>query len=249
MAKPLIVGNWKAYVASLKEAKKLFKDIEKALPRELKSEVVLCPPHSFLPVLTQKYSGKRITFGAQDIFFEEGAHTGEVTGAMVKDVGARFAIVGHAEKRAQGDTDAVVAKKVGAALDARLTPIVAFGESSRDKDGHYLKDLGESIVNSLGLIPGASLKKVVLAYEPVWAIGAPLPPTARTIRETIIFIRKTLVHKYGRSDSLKVRILYGGAVNEESAPNLRAESEADGLLLGRASIHDEAFVNIVRAWT
>jgi len=248
MAKGLIVGNWKAYVTSLKEAKKLFKAIEKTLPRDLKTEVVVCPPSIFLHPLKTSYSGKRIAFGAQDVFFENGAHTGEITASMLKDGGAKYVLVGHAERRASGETDAQVAKKVGAALDARITPILCFGERERDKDGHYLKELEESILASLALVDAGSLKKVVLAYEPVWAIGAPLPPSARTIRETIIFIRKTLASRFDREDALKVRVLYGGAVNDEVVHDLVEGSGANGFLLGRASIQSDIFNAIVRAW-
>ncbi|MEK7613282.1 MAG: triose-phosphate isomerase [Patescibacteria group bacterium] len=248
MSKPLIIGNWKAYVSSLKEAKKLFKDVEKELPRVMDADVVVAPPHPFLYPLKTSYSGKRIAFGAQDAFFEQGAHTGEVTAGMVKDSGARFVIVGHAERRAQGETDLQVAKKVGAVLDAKMTPIVCIGEQSRDREGHYLKELETSIQESLSLVEASSLKKIVLAYEPVWAIGAPLPPPARSIRETIIFIRKTLALRFDRDDALRVRILYGGAVSEEVVEELVSGSGANGFLLGRASIDPKMFADIVRAW-
>ena len=247
MAKPLIVGNWKGYINSLKEAKRLFKDLEKKLPRELKADIVVCPPHPLLDALARSYRGSRITFGAQDAFYETGAHTGEVSAQLVKDTKAKYVIVGHAERRAKGETDEIVAKKVGAALDARLTPIVCVGESVRDKDGHYLKELGESVLASLDLVGPSALKKIVIAYEPVWAIGAPLPPNARTIRETIIFIRKVLASRYDKNDVLKVRIIYGGAVNGDIVNELVLESDAGGCLLGRAGIDPEEFATIVQA--
>lgn len=249
MAKPLVVGNWKSYVTTLKEGKKLFKAVEKGLPRDLGADVVVCPPALLIHPLAASYSGKRIAFGVQDIFFEHGAHTGETSAPLARDVGARFGLAGHAERRGLGESDAVVAKEVGALLDARLTPIVAFGEKTRDREGNYLRVLEESILNSLALVDQRSLKKVVLAYEPVWAIGAPLPPTARTIRETIIFIRKVLASKFDRADALKVRVLYGGAVSLDTAPEIIAESGADGLLLGRASVGASAFTDIVRLYS
>lgn len=248
MAKPIIVGNWKNYVTSLKEGRQLFRAIDRKLPKPLKATVVICPPFTLLDSLSRGYRGSRIAFGAQNIFHEGGAHTGEVSAALVKDTKAKYVIVGHAERRALGETDEIVAKKVGAALDMKLTPIVAVGESMRDKEGHYLKELEESILNSLSLVGPNALKKIVIAYEPVWAIGAPLPPNGRTIRESIIFIRKVLASRYDRSDVLKVKIIYGGAVNEDTVDELVAESGANGFLPGRASTDADSFVNIVRAF-
>lgn len=245
MAKPLIVGNWKAYVNTLKDAKKLLVSIEKGLPKKLASDVVVCPPFPLLDALSRSYRGSRIAFGSQDVFYEAGAHTGEVTAPLVRDTKARYAIVGHAERRQKGDTDEIVSKKLGAALDNRLVPILCVGERARDKEGHYLSELTESLLASLALVDDSTLKKIVVAYEPVWAIGAPLPPSPRTIREALIFIRKTLASRFDRSIALKVRILYGGAVTKEMAPEILAESGASGFLLGRASVDAEEFTAIV----
>lgn len=245
MAKALIVGNWKSYVTTFKEAKELFKEVEKALPRQVKSDVVVCPPFPFIDFLSDSYTGERIAFGAQDVHYETGAATGTVSAPALKSIGTRYVIVGHAERRAMGETDEIVAKKVGAVLDEKLIPIVAIGESERDKDGHYLKELEESITASLNTVQEKDLKKIVIAYEPVWAIGAPLPPDARTIRETIIFIRKVLASMFGRSAALKARIIYGGAVDDENAEELIQNSGAHGFLLGRASVDAEKFGRIV----
>lgn len=249
MAKPLIVGNWKSYVNSIKEAKMLLKNIDKSLPKKMKPSVVVCPPFPLLEALSRPYRGRRIAFGAQDAFYDTGAYTGEVSAKLVKDTKAKYVIVGHAERRAFGETDDVVSKKVGAVLDQRMTPIVCVGESERDNEGHYLTELKESIMQSLSLVDLRALKKIVIAYEPVWAIGAPLPPNGRTIRETIIFIRKVLAERFDRDDVLKVRIVYGGAVGGENVQELIAESGADGFLLGRASVDAEAFASIVRAYS
>lgn len=245
MAKALIVGNWKSYVTTFKEAQVLFKEIEKTLPRQIKSDVVVCPPFPFIDFLSDSYSGERIMFGAQDAHFETGAATGTVSVPALKSIGVKYVIVGHAERRAMGETDEVVSKKVGAVLDEKLTPIVCLGESSRDKDGHYLKELEISIKASLDGIQEKDLKKLIIAYEPVWAIGAPLPPDARTIRETIIFIRKVLAGMLGRNAALKARIIYGGAVDSENAEDLIQNSGALGFLLGRASVDAEQFGAIV----
>lgn len=245
MAKALVVGNWKSYVTTFNEAKKLFKDIEKALPKRMSADVVVCPPFPFIDYLADSYSGERIAFGAQDAHFEVGAATGTVSVPALKSVGARYIIVGHAERRAAGDTDDIVAKKVGAVLDEKLTPIVCVGEKERDKDGHYLKALEKSVEASLAQVQERDMKKVVIAYEPVWAIGAALPPEARTIRETIIFIRKILANMFGREVALKARIIYGGAVDDGNAHELMANSGTGGFLLGRASVDAEKFSAIV----
>lgn len=245
MAKALVVGNWKAYITSQKDAKKLFKDIEKALPRKISAEVVLCPPHVFIDSLASAYRGERISFGAQDAHFEEGAATGAVPAQALKSVGVKYVIVGHAERRNMGETDEIVAKKIGAVLDSKLTPILCVGESARDREGSYWGELEKSIQASLASAQEKDMRRLVIAYEPVWAIGAPVPPPARTVREAIIFIRKVLADLFGREVALKACILYGGAVDAESAVELAEESGANGFLLGRASVDAEAFSRIV----
>ena len=212
----------------------------------MKASVVMCPPHTLLESLSGSYRGKRISFGAQDMHHEDGAHTGEVSPHLVKDAGCRYVIVGHAERRKKGEDDEYVSKKVGAALDSRLTPIVAVGEIERDRDGRYLDELSSMVLQSLSLVSEKTLKKIIIAYEPVWAIGAPLAPDARTIRETIIFIRKTLATKFPKADALKVPILYGGAVNSSTAGELLEHAGINGFLLGRASVDATEFTDIVR---
>lgn len=248
MAKALIVGNWKAYVASLKDASKLFDAIDKGTRRGTKAEIIICPPAPFIAPLSAGYRGTRIAFGAQDAAAENGKSTGATTPSMLKDVGAAYVIVGHSERREEGDTDEAVAKKVLAVLAAGLTPIVCVGERVRDKDGHYLAELEKSLLASLARIEPASLKKLVIGYEPVWAVGASTLPTAREIREAIIFLRKVLATRYDRAAALKVRILYGGDVNDTNIASLIAASDASGFLVGRASVVADEFVRIIRAY-
>lgn len=247
MAKALIVGNWKAYVTSLKEAKKLFKDIEGGLPRGNRAEIVVCPPAPFVHPLAASYKGRRIAFGAQDASYEGGQHTGATTPHMLKDVGATYAIVGHSERREENDTDETVAKKVVAVLEAGMTPIVCVGEKERDREGHYLAGLEKSLLASLARVEPASLKKLVIAYEPVWAVGASTAPSAREIREVIIFLRKVLATRYDRAAALKVRILYGGDVNDANITSLVEGSDASGFLVGRASVAASEFASILKA--
>ena len=248
MARPLIVGNWKAYVTTLKDARTLLKRVEKSLPRGLAADIVVAPTAPLVGVLTLGYKGRRIAFAAQDVFYEEGAHTGAIPAAAYVSVGVRYAIVGHAEERARGDTDEIVAKKAAAAIAAGMTAVVCVGEHERDQDGHYLATLEKSLLASLARIEAGDLKRVVIAYEPVWAIGATTPMRGRDIRETIIFIRKVLSARFERERALKVGVLYGGAVDPDHVAELVAESGASGFLVGRASVNAEEFAAIIRAF-
>lgn len=246
--KPIVIGNWKAYVSSVKEGYALIKGIEKKLARRLSATVVVCPPAPLLGVLRTKYGGKRILFGAQDVSVLDDTPTGDIRPGVIKDVGAKYVIIGHADRRKSGDTDEVVRDKIKAALSEKLIPVVCVGEEVRDAEGAYLSVLEKSILDSFDGISELELKKIIIAYEPVWAIGAPMPPSPRTIQETLIFIRKTLAMKYPRALALKIPILYGGAVDDTNADGLIQDSGASGFLIGRASAHPEAFATIVNAW-
>ena len=245
---PLIVGNWKNFVLGPKEALALVKGIDKGLPRTLSCNLVICPPTSVLAYVRSSYSGKRMQIGAQNVSeFVDGVHTGEVSASMVRAAGATYAIVGHAERRAMGETDAVVALKVRAVLDAKMTPVVCIGESLRDKEGHHFTAIEQMLKGSLATVLPNEISKIVIAYEPVWAIGAATAPDARTVAEAILFIRKSLVQVFGRDGALRVKVLYGGAVDEESAAGLLRQGQASGFLVGRASADAARFVATIRA--
>lgn len=242
----LIVGNWKSFIASPKEGLSLLKAIDASLPRGMKSTVVVCPPALLVAYLRCMYQGKRIALGVQDISLApQGAHTGEITAALARASGAEYAILGHAERRAQGESSETVAAEARAALDAGLRPIICIGENERDKHGSFFSMIEKMLVESLKRIEGRELAKVVIAYEPVWAIGAPSAPDARTVQEAIIYVRKTLAALYGREAGLRVRILYGGAVDQVSARELL--SAAQGFLVGRASVDSREFGGLIRA--
>jgi triosephosphate isomerase (TIM) len=245
MARTIIVGNWKSYVTSFALAKKLFKEIELHLPKKTSADIVVCPPHLFIDYLADSYQGTRISFGAQDAHFETGAATGTVSAPALKSIGVTHVICGHTERRAMGETDDIVSKKIGAVLDEKMIPIVCLGETKRDREGNYLEELEATIKGSLARIQEKDMKKIILAYEPVWAIGAPLAPDARIVRETIIFIRKVLADLFDREVALKTRIIYGGAVDTDTAEDLLANSGAHGFLLGRASVDAERFTKII----
>lgn len=247
--KKLIVGNWKLYVSTPAEGKKLIRDIDKKLPRGLKVEVALCPQVSLAPLLKSSYGGKRIAFGTQDVFFEEGgAHTGQTSPKALVSSGIKYVIIGHAERRREGDTDDIVAKKAITAIKAKLHPVICVGEPTRDTEGAYLTYLTNNVVSSLARINAVDASKFTIAYDPLWAIGAAEAPSPRIVAEAVMFIRKTIADMWGRERALKVRIIYGGSVNAESAALFAATPGIQGLLPGRASVNAEEFTNIVRAF-
>ncbi len=247
--KRLVVGNWKLYVNTPLEAKKLLRAIDKALPRKLGCDVVVCPQVSLAGLLKAGYGGRRISFGTQDTFWEgEGAHTGQISPASLQTTGLKYVIVGHAERRREGDTDETVAKKAAAAVGMKLHPIICVGESTRDKEGEYFSELSRSVSSSLSRLEASHATRFTIAYEPVWAIGASEAPAPRVVAEAVLFIRKTLVEMWGRERALKVRIIYGGAVTAESAARFR-EAGIEGVLPGRASVDPEEFAGIVRVFS
>lgn len=224
------------------------KAIDKGLPRGSATEVVVCPPALLVAYLRHQYGGKRIAIGVQDLsFVTTGAHTGDVTAELAHASGAMYAIIGHAERRAEGVTDDVVAREARAALNAGLTPIVCVGEKERDREGHYFSAIEQALTASLAGLTHADANKIVIAYEPVWAIGAAAAPDARTVAEATLFIRKTLATMYGRDAALKIKILYGGAVDETTAADLLQNGQGNGFLVGRASTGASHFLGIIRA--
>ena len=244
----LVVGNWKLFVPSLKEGRILMRAIDKALPRQMKSKVVLVPDVSLAIALRADYGGKRISFGAQSLGEAvDGAHTGSISGAVLKESGIEYVIVGHSEERARGESDQMVERKVRAALNARLSPIICIGEESRDRDGLFFTRLGEMVQTALARVDRAELKRIVIAYEPVWAIGDATPPPPRVASEAIMYIRKILSSLFSREEAERVRMLYGGAVNSESARGFITAGNADGLLVGHHSVFVKDFAAIVRA--
>lgn len=248
--KKLIIGNWKLYVKSVDEGKKVLKAIEKRLPRGLKSEVVVCPPTALAVALRREYKGSRIAIGAQDIFWEkDGAHTGAVSPVHIASAGIKYTLVGHSERRALGETDEEVAKKAVAALNSKLHPVICVGETERDADGRFFSVIEKSVKGSLSRIEPKDAGKFTIAYEPVWAIGKTEAASPRMAAEAILYIRKTIVDMWGREKAMKVRIIYGASVSAENAEGFANEKAIQGLLPGRASVDAVEFTNIIRAFS
>lgn len=246
----LVVANWKLYINSLSEGKKLLRGIDKKFPRGVKAEVVVCPQIPLAVGLRAGYGGRRIAFGTQDASPDsEGAHTGSVSPISLKASGIEYVIVGHAEMRARGDTDEVVSKKAAAALAAKVHPIVCVGESERDSEGAHFSYLSKNISESLARVEPFHASRLTIAYDPQWAIGAAEAPAPRVVSEGIIFIRKTLADTWGREAALKTRIIYGGSVDAESARTLVKEARVQGFLVGRASVDAQSFTSIIKAFS
>ncbi len=244
----LLVGNWKSYITSTEGAIHLVKTLDKKLPKKLKSKIVLVPAAPLVALVRYVYGGKRMSVGMQDVTqHEEGASTGSVTAAGVVGSGATYCIVGHSERRKDGETNVDVARKIRLLLDAKVTPIVCIGELERDRDGNFYNILEHDVAECLARILPQEVSKVVIAYEPVWAIGASAAPASRVVSEALVFIRKTIASQFGREIALKMKMLYGGSVSPSNAHELLHLGHVNGFLIGRASADADQFIGIIKA--
>ena len=246
MRKILIAGNWKMY-KTVEEAVRFVKTLKESLPKPLAIDVVVCPPFTSLAPVGQILSGSAIALGAQDLHWEEeGAFTGEVSPKMLKETGCQYVIVGHSERRAYfSETNAVLHQKLQGAIRHGLFPILCIGERLEEREkGRTL----EVITNHLSVLEGiekGSLKKIILAYEPVWAIGTGRNATPAQAEEVHRFIRERLQERYGEELSESVRILYGGSVKLDNIESLLEEPDVDGVLVGGASLEMNSFLKII----
>lgn len=235
---------------TVREAKDLFATYKKASASLRATTFIVCPPTPFLPVLSASYKGGKIVFGAQDVGAEaSGAFTGEASALMVKSVGARYSIIGHSERRARGETSEVISKKVAHALEAGLSPILCVGEKERDHDGEYLEEVRRQIVIALSAITPTTIKRIIVAYEPVWAIGKGAAEAMRPheLHQMILYIRKVLSEHFSADAGKAVHVLYGGSVEPDNAYELVRESGAGGFLVGHASLSLDTLLPILSA--
>jgi triosephosphate isomerase (TIM) len=233
----ILVLNWKMKPETLREAKKIFEATKTVATRSKKIKTIVAPPAFFLHPIASSYKGRTVSFAAQNIHEKQiGSFTGEVSATQAHDVGATYAIVGHSERRKIGESDDDVRKKVAIALATGLSPVICIGENMRDHSGEYLEVVKRQVAAALSDVQQAQVKKVIIAYEPVWAIGADEPMEATLMHEMTIFIRKLLWERYGKT-AMSVPILYGGAIlDDEHAVEMVKESEVNGFILGRASV-------------
>lgn len=245
---PLVVGNWKMNPLSVSLSFKLAKEIKSLLSKKNPVTVVIAPPALYLETVKKVANGSHLfTLGAQNAYYEKlGAHTGEISIPMLKDIGVSHVILGHSERREKGETDVAVNQKVLAVIKEGLIAVLCIGERARDSAGNYLTFIEQQIRSSLREVGRTKLEQVVIAYEPVWAIGAGVSATPEDVREMRIFIEKVLSDIFGRNYASKVRILYGGSVSEKNAKEIFVQGTVDGFLVGGASLHPREFVHIIK---
>lgn len=244
----ILIANWKAYVEDRKRVRELV-ILAKRLARATRTAVVLAPPAVFLGTLAT-HNTSAVQFAAQDVSVTTGgAATGELTAQAFAAAGATYAIIGHSERRAAGDTDTLVAKKMAHALAHGLIPILCVGERERDSDGHYLAGLRSQIALALESLTLKERTKVIVAYEPLWAIGKTADHAIKEddLREMALYLRKVLAELLPGQSASRSTIIYGGSVEPENIRSLAAGSGIDGFLIGHASANPEQFREIVRA--
>jgi len=245
--KSIVVGNWKMNPATSRDAKKLFDGIKKAADKTRGVQVVVAPPAVFLRELSSSYRGSKISFAAQNAHFEaSGAHTGELSLVQAKDARAKYVIVGHAERRAEGETNEETKKKVAAALVQKMTPILCVGETSRTEGGEHFDLVREQIRIGLGDVAASALSRVIVVYEPLWTIGAKSTMNPRDMHQMAIFMRKCVVETHGEAGRA-LKILYGGSVDEKNVAAMAREGDVEGFLVGRASLDANVFGSLLQA--
>lgn len=246
---PLIIGNWKLNPGTAPEARVLALACKKEI-KKIKittAEVVIAPPFIFIPEVAKALAGA-IGLGAQDMHYEErGAVTGEIGAGMLTSFGVSHVVLGHSERRALGESDAVIQKKVYAALKRKLTPVVCIGEKVRDTQGQFYQVIADQLKALVVGLKPSELVRVVIAYEPIWAIGTGATATAEDVKEMQLFIVSTLTKLVDRKTAEKVRLLYGGSVKESNAAAIHREGGMNGFLVGGASLTASEFAHIINA--
>lgn len=246
MRTPIIAGNWKMHY-TVDEAVKVVEEL-KELVKDAKAEVVVCPTFVCLDAVKKAVAGTNIKVGAQNMHFEEkGAFTGEIAPGMLEAIGIDYVVLGHSERRAYfNETDEDIKKKIAAAFAHNITPIVCYGESLEEREAGTTNSVIEAQIKvSLAGLSNEEASKVVIAYEPIWAIGTGKTATSEQANETIAAIRGMVAEMYGQEVADKVRIQYGGSVKPGTIKEQMSMSDIDGALVGGASLIASDFSQIV----
>ncbi|MDH4619487.1 triose-phosphate isomerase [Brevibacillus sp. AY1] len=246
MRTPIIAGNWKMF-KTIAEAKQFAQEV-KAGSAKAGVQKVVCAPFTALPALTEALQGSDLAVGAQNMHFEEqGAFTGEISPSMLKEIGVQYVIIGHSERRQYfNETDETVNKKVLAALKHGLVPIICVGESLEQREAgdtsHVVRTQTEA---ALAGLEAGQVADVIIAYEPIWAIGTGKSSSAQEANETIAVIRQVIAEGYGQEAAANVRIQYGGSVKPENIGSYMSQSDIDGALVGGASLDAASYLQLV----
>jgi triosephosphate isomerase (TIM) len=246
--KPLMAGNWKMY-KTVPEAVELVTGLRKNLSDVKDTEVLVCVPFTDISAVSQALKGASIAYGAQNLHWEsKGAFTGEISAPMLKDAGCKYVIVGHSERRQYfGETDETVNKKMKSAFQAGITPIVCVGETLQEREkGVTTQVIEKQVKNGLPGMTPEQAKTVVIAYEPVWAIGTGKTATPQQAEEVHAAIRKMYAGMYGAEAAEAIRILYGGSVKPDNVSELMKQPNIDGGLVGGASLEIDSFTKLAK---
>lgn len=244
---PLIAGNWKMYKTG-SEAVETAEKLAKLSTGIISTDIMIAPTYLSLPLVTQKLMGTNVKVGAQNLYFEkEGAYTGEVSAEMIKDTGAEYVIIGHSERRQFfGETDESVCKKIKAATETNLIPVLCIGESEKERNGkNTFSILDKQVKNGLKDFVSDDLKTLVLAYEPIWAIGTGKTASVDQVEEVHKYLRSLIGQLFSADFAENIRILYGGSVKPENVKELMAIKDVDGALVGGASLDPDKFIKII----
>lgn len=250
MKKHLVVANWKMYLET-PEAATLFAKTLRTKTRAFPNlDIAIAPPYVLIPAVAEALGRSTIAVGAQAVSrYHADAHTGDVSAAMLKTVGASFVIIGHSERRALGENNEVVRRQLEEVGNLGMRPILCVGERERAETGEHFAFIQEELSSALMGLPKKTISKLVIAYEPIWAIGKQAADAMKPqdVQEAIIFIRKTITGLIEPALAKKIPILYGGSVEAENAPALLKEGGISGFLVGHASANVENFVALLKA--
>ncbi|KKK39416.1 triosephosphate isomerase [Mesobacillus campisalis] len=249
MRKPIIAGNWKMH-KTLSEAKKFIEDVNGLVPSNEKVESVVCAPALFLGQLVEATKGSDVSIGAQNMHFEEsGAFTGEISPKALQDLGVKYVIIGHSERREMfNETDDSVNKKTLSAFKYNLTPIVCCGETLEQRENGETNELvGNQVKQALTGLTEEQVKQTVIAYEPIWAIGTGKSSTAQDANEVCAHIRQVVGEQFSQEAAEAVRIQYGGSVKPGNIQEYMSQPDIDGALVGGASLETDSFLQLLEA--
>jgi triosephosphate isomerase len=247
--KTIIAGNWKMNML-VSEVKHFFEELKPLMPKVKSCETVICAPFPLLPILAKAGKDAKVAPGAQDVSaHDKGAYTGEVSTAQLSDIGMKYVIIGHSERREyHNETDTIVREKTAAALEAGLIPIICVGESLEQREMELtMEHIAYQVRAAVAGLACEQIRRCVIAYEPIWAIGTGKTATSEQAQEVCLGIREVLRKHHGARLARSVSILYGGSMNAGNAAELLAMPDIDGGLIGGASLKPADFSTIIRA--